>query len=82
MTSSHPTDRSHDDRARRLMRLESLFDAALAVPETQRDAFLLHVEAGLALDEIAHVAAAPVETIKSRLRYAYGKLRGALEDLR
>lgn len=45
MTSSHPTDRSHDDRARRLMRLESLFDAALAVPETQRDAFLRRVRA-------------------------------------
>lgn len=65
------------------MQLGQRLRAAVAgLPGAQRDAFLLHVEAGLALDEIAHVAAAPVETIKSRLRYAYGKLRGALEDLR
>ncbi len=65
------------------MQLAQRLQAAVAgLPGAQRDAFLLHVEAGLALDEIARVAAAPVETIKSRLRYAYGKLRGALEDLR
>lgn len=56
--------------------------AALAgVPAPQRDAFLLHVEAGLSLDEIAQLAGVPAETIKSRLRYAYRKLRVALEDL-
>jgi RNA polymerase sigma-70 factor (ECF subfamily) len=51
------------------------------VPAPQRDAFLLHVEAGLPLAEIAALAGVPVETIKSRLRYAYRKLRAALEDL-
>jgi RNA polymerase sigma-70 factor (ECF subfamily) len=56
--------------------------AALAdVPTLQRDAFLLHVEAGLSLDEIAGLTAASVETVKSRLRYAYRRLRAALEDL-
>jgi RNA polymerase sigma-70 factor (ECF subfamily) len=56
--------------------------AALAgVPGPQRDAFLLHVEAGLSLEEIAQLAGVPAETIKSRLRYAYRKLRAALEDL-
>jgi len=56
--------------------------AALAgVPGPQRDAFLLHVEAGLSLEEIAGLAGVPAETIKSRLRYAYRKLRAALEDL-
>lgn len=56
--------------------------AALAtVPAPQRDAFLLHVEAGLSLGEIASLAAVPTETIKSRLRYAYRRLRTALEDL-
>lgn len=56
--------------------------AALAdVPPPQRDAFLLHVEAGLSLVEIAGLAQVPVETIKSRLRYAYRRLRAALEDL-
>jgi len=56
--------------------------AALAgVPPPQRDAFLLHVEAGLSLVEIAGLARVPVETIKSRLRYAYRRLRAVLEDL-
>jgi RNA polymerase sigma-70 factor (ECF subfamily) len=47
----------------------------------QRDAFLLHVEAGLSLDDIAALTAATRETVKSRLRYAYRRLRAALEDL-
>lgn len=56
--------------------------AALAdVPTLQRDAFLLHVEGGLSLEEIAGLTAASVETVKSRLRYAYRRLRKALEDL-
>jgi RNA polymerase sigma-70 factor (ECF subfamily) len=56
--------------------------AALAgLPAAQRDAFLLHVEAGLALGEIAALAGVPGETIKSRLRYAYRRLRTVLEDL-
>lgn len=57
--------------------------AALAeVPPLQRDAFLLHVEGGLSLEEIAGLTATSGETVKSRLRYAYRRLRAALEDLR
>jgi len=56
--------------------------AALAgVPAAQRDAFLLHVEGGLSLEEIAGLTAASGETVKSRLRYAYRRLRAALEDM-
>ena len=55
--------------------------ALAEVPAAQRDAFLLHVEAGLSLGEIAALAGVPAETIKSRLRYAYRRLRAALEDL-
>lgn len=56
--------------------------AALAgVPKLQRDAFLLHVEGGLSLEDIASLTAASAETVKSRLRYAYRRLRAALEDL-
>jgi RNA polymerase sigma-70 factor (ECF subfamily) len=58
-----------------------LFDALATVPATQRDAFLLHVEGGLSLAEIARLADLPVETVKSRLRYAYRRLRSELEDL-
>ena len=56
--------------------------AALAgVPPLQRDAFLLHIEGGLSLDEIACLTATSGETVKSRLRYAYRRLRETLEDL-
>ena len=56
--------------------------AALAdVPPLQRDAFLLHVEGRLTLEQIAALTATPGETVKSRLRYAYRRLRQSLEDL-
>lgn len=60
---------------------QRLVVALADVPPAQRDAFLLHVEVGLSLEEIARLTGAPVETIKSRLRYAYRRLRAALEDL-
>ena len=66
------------------MRVESgqrLVAALEAIPPAQRDAFLLHVEGGLGLREIAALSGASIETVKSRLRYAYGRLRTALEDL-
>jgi len=56
-------------------------DAALrALPEEQRDVFLLHEEAGLNLDQIASVTGANRETAKSRLRYAVNKLRVAVNE--
>ena len=56
-------------------------DAALrALPEEQRDVFLLHEEAGLNLDQIASVTGANRETAKSRLRYAVKKLRIAIDE--
>jgi RNA polymerase sigma-70 factor (ECF subfamily) len=60
---------------------QRLQQALIEVPAAQRDAFLLHVEAGLSLGEIAALTGAPAETIKSRLRYAYRRLRSALEDV-
>ena len=62
-------------------RRQRLLGALTDVPALQRDAFLLHIEGGLSLDEIAALTAATRETVKSRLRYAYRKLRAALEDL-
>ena len=56
-------------------------DAALsALPDEQRDVFLLYEEAGLSLEEIATVTDCNRETAKSRLRYAVGKLRAALDE--
>lgn len=55
-----------------------LDDALAALPLEQRDAFLLHEEAGLSIDAIATMSGVKRETIKSRLRYASAKLRAAL----
>jgi RNA polymerase sigma-70 factor (ECF subfamily) len=61
---------------------ERLKGAVASLPPLQRDAFLLQQEAGLSLDEIAELTGVGVETVKSRLRYAVGKLRHDLADLR
>jgi RNA polymerase sigma-70 factor (ECF subfamily) len=58
---------------------ERLRAAVAALPSLQRDAFLLQHEGGLTLAEIAELTGAGVETVKSRLRYAVGKLRRELE---
>lgn len=50
------------------------------LPEEQRDAFLLHEEAGLSIDQVASVTGSNRETAKSRLRYAVKKLRAAIEE--
>lgn len=50
------------------------------LPAEQRDVFLLHEEAGLALETIAELSGVGRETAKSRLRYALTKLRTALKD--
>lgn len=50
------------------------------LPAEQRDVFLLHEEAGLALETIAEISGVGRETAKSRLRYALSKLRAALKD--
>ena len=71
-----PVDRVIDAQA-----AQRLQQALAEVPAAQRDAFLLHVEAGLSIGEIAALTKVPAETIKSRLRYAYRRLRAALEDL-
>ncbi|MEO5701978.1 MAG: RNA polymerase sigma factor [Casimicrobiaceae bacterium] len=61
---------------------ERLQAALAALPPLQRDAFLLHQEAGLELADIAALAGVGIETVKSRLRYASGRLRTLLGDLR
>lgn len=59
--------------------IRGAFLAALeSLPPEQREAFLLHEEAGLTLEQIAAVVGTGRETIKSRLRYAVGRMREAL----
>jgi RNA polymerase sigma factor (sigma-70 family) len=50
------------------------------LPLEQRDAFLLQVEGGLSVEEIAQATGTSFETAKSRLRYARDKLKALLRD--
>ena len=65
------------ERALARQRLEA---ALTGLPEEQRDAFLLHEEGGLTIDQIATVMDCNRETAKSRLRYAINKLRAAIDE--
>jgi RNA polymerase sigma-70 factor (ECF subfamily) len=60
-------------------RARQLRAALMQLPPEQREAFLLQREAGLTLDQIADREQVGRETIKSRLRYAVGKLRTLLD---
>lgn len=55
-----------------------LLDALAELPEVQREAFLLREEGGMSLEEIAAATDVSIETAKSRVRYAIGKLRRSL----
>ena len=45
------------------------------LPEDQREVFLLRLHGDLDVPQIAALTGAPLETVKSRLRYAQQKLR-------
>lgn len=51
------------------------------LPAEQREAFVMHEEAGLSVQEIARATGVNAETAKSRLRYAVAKLRRGLQEL-
>jgi RNA polymerase sigma-70 factor (ECF subfamily) len=59
----------------------ALLAAVAALPHEQREAFLLREETGLSVEEIARVTDVPIETAKSRLRYAIRKLKKSLSTL-
>ncbi len=58
----------------------ALLAAVGALPGDQRDAFLLHIEADLPVEQVAAVVGCSFETAKSRLRYARTRLRQALQE--
>jgi RNA polymerase sigma-70 factor (ECF subfamily) len=67
---------------RTIERRETVARLAAAVellPPLQREAFLLHEEGELTLEEIARLTGVGRETVKSRLRYALSRLREKLE---
>ena len=50
-----------------------------ALPDAQREAFLLQQESDMSVEEIAQATGVSRETAKSRLRYAIAKLRSGIE---
>jgi len=59
---------------------EQLLAGIRALPEEQRTTLLLKLETGLKMEEIARVTGTSIETVKSRLRYAVGKLKRSLVE--
>jgi len=57
---------------------ERLLAAISELPAAQREAFLLQQEGDMSLEEIAGATGVNRETVKSRLRYAFAKLRATL----
>lgn len=58
--------------------IASLLEQITQLPEAQREAFLLHEESDMTLEQIAEVTGVTRETAKSRLRYAFNKLRSGM----
>ncbi len=57
-----------------------LQEAIEALPEDQKEVFLMREVADLPFKEIAAAIGIPENTVKSRMRYALEKLRESLED--
>ncbi len=60
---------------------KSILNAVKSLPIEQREAFYLREEAGFSIKEIADIQTITQEAAKSRLRYAYKKLRQLLTDI-
>ena len=63
-------------------RAQAFMLAVGALPALQREAFVLHMESGMTLGEIAELTQVGTETVKSRVRYALARLREHLRDWR
>jgi len=68
------------ERAQSQQHAAAVLAAIAQLPAEQRQAFLLHAEGELTLQEIAQVTSTSFETAKSRLRYARSKLRQLLQE--
>jgi RNA polymerase sigma-70 factor (ECF subfamily) len=80
--AAEPSGDPGPDRAAEGSLLRPKLEAALAaLPEEQREVFLLREHAGLRFAEIAEVTGVPENTVKSRMRYALEALRARLEAL-
>jgi RNA polymerase sigma-70 factor (ECF subfamily) len=80
--AAEASDDPPPDRAAEAALLRPKLEAALAaLPDEQREVFLLREHAGLRFHEIAEVTGVPENTVKSRMRYALEGLRERLEAL-
>ena len=61
---------------------EHIVAAVHSLPDVQRETFLLSQDGNMSLEEIASLMNVGRETVKSRLRYALGKLRQELSKWR
>ena len=61
-------------------RAARLLELVAALPEAQREAFLLQQEGSMSVEEIAQATGVTRETAKSRLRYALAKLRQGMRE--
>jgi RNA polymerase sigma-70 factor (ECF subfamily) len=66
------------ERADLRVRLEA---ALAAIPEAQRQTFVLHADGGLSYREVADALGISIGTVMSRLFYARQRLRTLLEDV-
>jgi RNA polymerase sigma-70 factor (ECF subfamily) len=74
---------SPDNPARQVEARQSaarFLQALEALPPAQREAFLLHEEAGMTVAEIAVATGINEEAAKSRLRYAVAKLKAVIDE--
>ncbi len=69
-----------DVQAMSRQRAAAFVDAVETLPPAQREAFLLHVDGGLSLEEMATLTSVGTETAKSRLRYAMKRMRAACAE--
>jgi RNA polymerase sigma factor (sigma-70 family) len=81
----HLTDSAHETASpetilEKKQETASLHAAIRGLPGEQKEALVLQQFNGMTLEEIAQLTAVPVETVKSRLRYAMQKLRSQLQE--
>ena len=73
-------DGSPERDAANLEATERLNSLIAALPNAQREALVMHKEAGLTIRDIARVTGVTEEGVKSRLRYAMAKLRRGMRN--
>ncbi len=75
-SAKHPASRMEGEEKRR-----RIAAAVAALPEKQKEVFLLRTEQELSFAQIAEMLSIPLNTALGRMHYAVTRLRAELEDL-